>query len=100
MKRILFLAVLSTFLVACDKVVFSSTGTGTIRISNSSNEKYNIYIVSKLIKELPGHSTHEETVGKGLYTVRAEQTSGIVDTPKVYKTNIVIESGLKEFRFP
>jgi hypothetical protein len=73
---------------------------GTIRFTNASNDHYKIYIGSLMLKELPGHTSHDETVADGLHTVKAEQTSGIVSGPNVYKTNIVIDNGMKEFQFP
>jgi len=100
MKRLLLLLLLLPLFFSCDKFVFSSTGTGTIRFTNASSDSYKIYIGADMIKELPGHSSPDETVAEGLFSIKAEQSTGIVSTPNIFKTSIVIESGMKEFRFP
>jgi hypothetical protein len=89
MKKLLLIGLISTTLFSCtkeevdDRPDCEKNNTSTVKVINTTNDSYDIYLDDVYQVLLPPNTFHNITSQAGFHLVRYEQTNGYLFTPTI-----------------
>jgi len=100
-KMLLIAAIWMMIFTGCTKEDNADCSMGKLRYTNTSNNRYTIYLDGASKGNLSGNKFIEYDVTKGSHSIKAVQFEGYVLYPTIRETNVTIQGcDNKEFIFP